>query len=126
MTIGQQLNVKHFPFEIKDKNGNLIYKEFESRYWIKYQHDSYGKNTYAEHSNGRWEKLEYDTNNKLISQKRSDGYWSKREYDAHGNEIYFEDSNGYITDNRPKQVELSMDEIAQKFGIDVNQLKIKK
>ena len=33
-TIAQQLNVKEFPFEIKDKNGNEIYFETSNRYII--------------------------------------------------------------------------------------------
>jgi len=40
--------------------------------------------------------------------------------------IYYEDSKGKIIDNRPKKVELTLDEIAAKFGINVSQLKIKK
>ncbi len=82
--IAQQLNVKEFPFIIKDSNGNEIYFE------------------------------------------NSDGVWVKREYDSYGNQIYYENSHGKIIDNRPKQVELTLDEIANKFGIDVSQLKIKK
>jgi hypothetical protein len=81
-TIAQQLNVKEFPFTIKDSKGNTIY-------W--------------ENSNGRW---------------------YKKEWDSSGNRIYYEDSEGYIEDNRP--VELTLDEIATKFGIPVSQLKIKK
>jgi hypothetical protein len=83
-TIAQQLNIKEFPFEIKDSRGNRIY----------------------------WEN--------------STGGWVKCEYYSNMNEVYLEDSNGRIIDNRPKQVELTMDEIAAKFGINVSQLKIKK
>jgi len=54
------------------------------------------------------------------------GFWSKREYDQNGKEIYHEDSNGYIVDNRPKVVELTLDEIAAKLNIPVELLKIKK
>jgi hypothetical protein len=105
MTIAQQLNVKEFPFEIKDERGNTIY---------------------SEHSKGDWEKREYDANGNNIYYETSDGYWRKSEFDAKGKGIYFENSNGAVKDKRPKQVELTMDEIAQKLGIDVNQLKIKK
>ena len=34
-TIAQQLNVKQFPFEIKDKNGKVIYYEDSYGYWCK-------------------------------------------------------------------------------------------
>ncbi|CAB4142301.1 hypothetical protein UFOVP449_37 [uncultured Caudovirales phage] len=105
MTIAQQLKVKDFPFIIKDSKGNPIYWEC---------------------SRGFWEKFEYDTNGNEIYYEDSSGYWSKRDVDTNGDQIYFEDSNGMIQDNRHKTVELSMDEIAAKFGITVSQLKIKK
>jgi hypothetical protein len=104
-TIAQQLKISEFPFIIKDKNGNQIYLET---------------------SNGNWEKYEYDQNGKRIYFETSYGFWSKSEYDQIGNQIYFESSNGNIIDNRPKVVELTLDEIAKKLNIDVNLLKIKK
>jgi hypothetical protein len=33
-TIAQQLNVTDFPFEIKDKNGNVIYWENSNGHWF--------------------------------------------------------------------------------------------
>jgi hypothetical protein len=33
-TIAQQLNVKDFPFEIKDKNGNELYYENSNGFWV--------------------------------------------------------------------------------------------
>ena len=104
-TFAQQLNIKDFPFEIKDKNGNEIYFVNSSGYWYKYAYDQNGNRIYYENSNG---------------------YWVKREYDQNGKTIYFEDSNGYIIDNRPLVVELTLDEIAEKLNIPVNLLKIKK
>ena len=67
-----------------------------------------------------------DSKGNRIYCETSDGYWSKTEFESNGNLIYCEDSDGYILDLRPKTVELTMDEIAKKFGIDVNNLKIKK
>jgi hypothetical protein len=87
MTIAQQLKIKDFPFEIKDKNGKVIYWEF---------------------SHGYWYKCEYDTNGKVIYSEDSNGYWRKCEYDANGKVIYSENSDGLITDNRQK-VELTLD-----------------
>ncbi len=104
-TIAQQLKISEFPFIIKDKNGKEIYYE---------------------RSNGYWEKSEYDQNGNRIYFEDSYGYWSKRQYDQNGKEIYFENSYGNITDNRPKVVELTLDEIAAKLNINVNLLKIKK
>ena len=81
-TIAQQLNVKEFPFTIKDKNGNEIYWEDSDGYWRKYEYDSNGNPIYFEYT---------------------DEYWSKWEYDSNGNVIYYESSEGYIEDNRPKR-----------------------
>ena len=126
-TIAQQLNIKTFPFEIKDDKGNKIYYEYSDGYWYKWEYDDKGNPIYFESSNGYWCKKEYDANRKIIYYEYSDGYWSKSEYDTKGNEIYYENSNGTIRDNRPKpSVELTMGEIASKFNIDVCQLKIKK
>jgi len=103
MTIAQQLNVKEFPFIIRDDKGNRIY---------------------SENSDGFWIKREWDSNDNIIYFEDSDGYWSKWEYDSRGNPIYFENSNGEIRGNCSN--ELTLDEIAAKFNIPVSQLKIKK
>jgi hypothetical protein len=81
MTIAQQLNVKEFPFSIKDSNGKEIYRENSYRFWY---------------------KREYDSNGNQIHYEDSTGYWSKREYDSVGQVIYYENSNGQIYDHRPK------------------------
>jgi hypothetical protein len=125
-TIAQQLKIKEFPFEIKDSNGKEIYCENSEGHWHKREYDSNGNLIYCENSYGYWSKAEYDSNGKEIYYENSNGYWIKREYDSNGKEIYFESSNGIIYDIRPKTVELTMDDIAKKFGIDVNNLKIKK
>ena len=89
-TIAQQLNVKEFPFTIKDKNGNEIYWEDSDGYWRKYEYDSNGNPIYFEYT---------------------DEYWSKWEYDSNGNVIYFENSDRGIIDNRPKSCEGKVVEI---------------
>ena len=89
-TIAQQLNIKEFPFRIKDKSGNQIY---------------------CEYSDGFWWKREYDSNGNEIYWENSTGYWCKWEYDSNGNRIYYEDSTGYIVDNRPKGCEGKVVEI---------------
>jgi len=81
-TIAEQLNIKEFPFEIKDRNGNRIYWEDATGFVARYEYDSGGRLVYYE---------------SLV-------YWEKREYDSEGNEIYFENSEGKIIDNRPKEV----------------------
>jgi hypothetical protein len=51
-TIAQQLNVKDFPFEIKDKNNNLIYYENSNDFWWKCEYDKNNNEIYYEDSNG--------------------------------------------------------------------------
>jgi hypothetical protein len=127
MTIAQQLKIKNFPFIIKDKNGSEIYSEDSEGYWEKREYDSNGNRIYYENSNGYWIKREYDSNGNEIYYENCNGNWDKREYDSNGNEIYYENSEGAIINTRPKPVmELTLDEIATKFNIPVNQLKIKK
>jgi len=104
-TIAQQLNVKKFPFIIKNNNGNVIYREDSNNYWYKSEFDSNGNEIYYENSKN---------------------FWWKREYDSNGKEIYYENSEGVIRDKRPKAIELTMEDIAEKFGVDVKDLKIKK
>ena len=103
-TIAQQLKVKEFPFVIRDSKDNKIY-------W--------------ENSDGLWYKYEYDSKNNETRWESSSGYWESREYDSKGLCVYFETSNCVVLDVRTKNVELTMDEIATKFGVDVNLLKIK-
>ena len=67
-----------------------------------------------------------DSNENSIYYEGSNGYWYKNEYDSKGNQIYFENSLGKIINNRPKQIELTLDEIAARFNIPISQLKIKK
>ena len=102
-TIAQQLNIKEFPFAIKDKNGKEIYFERRNGYWIKTEFDSNGKEIYYEDSFGYWYKYEYDSKGNQIYFENSDGVWCKYEYDSKGNRIYYENSLGRIEDNRPKQ-----------------------
>ena len=124
-TIAQFLNIKEFPFKIKDNNGNITYKENSNGYWEKNEYDSNGKMIYYEDSKGIWAKSEYDSDGKEIYYEDSNGYWFKCEFDSNGKEIYYENSEGKISDNRPKDVILSMDDIAKKFKIDIKNLKIK-
>jgi uncharacterized membrane protein len=103
-TIAQQLSIKAFPFVINDKDGNSIYWENSDGFWLKSEYDANGNQIYCEDSND---------------------YWSKSEYDANGNQIYWENSAGTVIDKRPKQVELTLQQIADKLGIKVEQLLIK-
>jgi len=99
MTIAKQLNIKKFPFEIKDSDGNRIYFENSDGWWSK-QEWAGGKEIYFENSNGFWVKREWDGGEEIY-REYSNGFWVKREW-ADGNRIYYENSDGVIVDNRPK------------------------
>jgi hypothetical protein len=53
-TIAQQLNVKDFPFVIRDKQGNLLYLENSDGDWSRWEYDSVGNEIYYENSDGYW------------------------------------------------------------------------
>ena len=82
-TIAQQLNIKEFPFVIRDRYGNQIYYEYPE---------------------GGWRRMEYDSDGNETLFQSSDGLRIRREYDSNRNEIYYEDSDGTIIDNRPKEI----------------------
>ena len=125
-TIAQQLNITKFPFNIKDEKGNRIYYETSEGFWIKRQYDEKGNRVYYEDSTGYWSKRQYDDKGNEIYFETLNGYWQKCQYDEKGKKIYYEDSNGNIIDKRPKQtVEITLDEIAKKFNIDISQVRIK-
>jgi hypothetical protein len=42
-----------------------------------------------------------------------------------GNVIYYENSEGTIIDNRPKVIELTLEQIADKLGLNVENIRIK-
>ena len=125
-TIAQQLNITKFPFEIKCEKGNIIYYEKSTGYWQKSKYDTNGKQVYFEDSTGYWYKCQFDDKGNEIYSETSTGFWIKSQFDDKGNQVYYEDSTGNIADKRPKQtVEITLDEIATKFNIDVKQIRIK-
>ena len=117
-TIAQQLNVKEFPFEIHDKNGNKIYYEESDGYWYKNQFDVNGNEIYFENSDVDWIKRELDSNGKEIYYEDSTGYWCK-------NEGYSENSKGTIKDNRPKPSESKIIEQLKEQRVKAEQTFIK-
>jgi len=125
-TIAQQLNITKFPFNIKDDKGNEIYYETSYGFWTKSQYDEKDNDVYYEDSKGYWAKKQYDEKNNKVYCEDSTGFWYKKQFDEKGNKVYYEDSYGYIVDTHSKQtVEITLDEIAKKFNIDVKQIRIK-
>jgi hypothetical protein len=118
-TIARQLNVKDFPFVIRDKNNNEIYYENSNGYWWKQEFDKNNNRIYREDSSGYWYKQEFDSKNNEIYYENSSGYWVKREFDSNNNETYHENSFGTIKDKRPKSTpEFTMEELIAKVGFE--------
>lgn len=67
-----------------------------------------------------------DSKGNEIYYENSKNYWCKSEYDSKNNKIYWEDSFGTVIESKPKINELTLEEIANKFEIDINSLRIKK
>ena len=148
MTIAQQLNITEFPFEIKTNAGLPVYTEDQNGGWYRFEYNANGEIVRYETSTGYWYTWEYNDRGMRIRYEDSGGYWSKTGYDADGNEIWYLNSNGVWTkteydadgdiiyretqdgvtydERNHKAVVLTMDQIAQKLGIDVKDLKIKK
>lgn len=59
-TIAEQLGITEFPFEIKDRDGRVIYREQEDRTWIKWVYDSKGEVLRSEDSVGYYYDSRYD------------------------------------------------------------------
>ena len=126
-TIAQQLNIKSFPFIIKDEKDNEVYYEDSTGYWVKFQYDEKDNEIYYEDSTGYWRKSQFDEKGNVVYFETSNGFWVKYQYDEKGNEIYYENSYGTIIDKRPKQtVEITLDEIAKKFNVNISQVRVKK
>jgi hypothetical protein len=79
-TIAKSLDIKDFPFEIKDKSGNMIYTEQKSGFWEFRKYDSEGRNIYYESCTGNTYSIEYDQkdivffsrNNEVLINKKND------------------------------------------------------
>jgi hypothetical protein len=95
-TIAEQLNIKEFPFIIKNKNNKVLYFESSDGYWCKREYDENGYKRYYENA---------------------DGFCSKSERDENGNERYYENSNGVIRDKRVK--EMTKEEAEKEFKIKI-------
>lgn len=102
-TIAQQLKIADFPFEIRDKRGNLIYYERSDNFWQKWTYDLDNNEQYYEQSNGYSYKCEYNSIGLIVRYEDSNNYWKIYEYDSDGNQIYCETSKGIIIDDRPKE-----------------------
>jgi hypothetical protein len=108
----------------------LEHKETKKKSWI--LRDSTDRTIYIEYYDGYWERFKYSEGapHKLIEQECSDGFYNKYEYDSDGNQIYhgqkFKGRSNFVImlDKRVKEV--TLEEIAEKFGVTVDKLKIKK
>ncbi len=113
-----QHDFKNGEFNLFDKNGKLVYREFPpdkkdpDGFWAKYIKREDGLCSYMEFSNGYWAKHEYNEAGQEVSKKCSDGYWWIQEYDSDGNETVCT-----CSDDKYSEMEVCIsdfDEICQK------------
>jgi hypothetical protein len=52
-TIARQLGIKHFPFEVRDEKGNVIYLEYDDGFWARWEYDDKGNEIYFENCKGQ-------------------------------------------------------------------------
>jgi hypothetical protein len=85
-----------------------------------------GKEIYFEETTGFWWREEFDERGNVVYFENFYGDWKKHEYNEQGTHVLVESNYGIIMDNRPKpKIELTLQEIAEKLGIPVEQLRIK-
>tara|TARA_R110002012_G_scaffold224504_1_gene396500 strand:+ start:48 stop:443 length:396 start_codon:yes stop_codon:yes gene_type:complete len=106
-TIAQQLNIKEFPFKIKDKNGNGIYLENTNNNWTRWEYGECGNILFSENSDGVSCEYSYESDGtecrRVYRYREPYAHWVKYEYNKEGDVIYREDcKNGVVFDKRPK------------------------
>jgi hypothetical protein len=87
-TIAQQLNVKDFPFIIRDNDGVMIYWEESDGFWERWEYDSSGREKYFEDSTGFKRELDFKKNEIVCSSPNG----LAKGYDENGNMVFFDDS----------------------------------
>ena len=104
----------------------IIYYQDSHGYEEKWTRDANNNIICYKNSNGFYEKYIRDANTNIIYYENSNKNYFKKEYDNNNELIYHETSgDGIILDKRNKIV-VTLDEIAKKFGVSVDNLKIKK
>ena len=106
--------VINYPLITKDSKGNIVYRKdsYGFEYW--YEYDENNNLFHSKDSNGLECWYEYDENNNIFHSKDSNGY------------EYWYDSKGNNIPNPNIVTEVTLEDIAKKFGVDVKNLKIKK
>ena len=109
-TIAQQLGVTQFPFEIRDKQGNVIYREREDGSWEIRKYDEDGQQVFHKNQNGFWTKEGYNTpENKTMKTELEEFIEWLENY----NEFCYHNNKDLVYDNFGEQKILS--ESAKKF-----------
>lgn len=106
--------VINYPLITKDSKGNVVHRKDSDGYESWYEYDENNNEIHYKNTNGYEVWYEYDENNNIIHTKNSFG--SEAWYDSRGNRI----SNPNLV------TEVTLEDIAKKFGVDVKSLKIKK
>jgi hypothetical protein len=127
--------VINYPLITKDSKGNVVYRKGSDGFERWYEYDENNNLIHIKNSNGYEYWKEYDEKNNQIHLKASNGFERWYEYDENNNLIHYKDSEGYEVwfdsegykiPNPNLVTEVTLEDIAKKFGVDVKSLKIKK
>jgi hypothetical protein len=111
--IEKYINENH-SVTIKDRNGNVVYYQDGSGYWIEAEYNKFGLQTHYRNSDGTWYKKEYDECGRQTYFINSEGDWAKSEYDSNGDEVFYENSFGMGGfDKRSKPVDDIVDQLKE-------------
>lgn len=103
----------NYPHITKDSKGNIIHCKCVDGYEYWRECDSNGNLIHYKNSTGFEYWCEFDSKGNLIYYKDSDG------------DEYWYDSNGSPIPNPNEIKELTLEEIAEKFGVSVKSIRIK-
>jgi len=106
--------VINYPLITEDSKGNVVYRKESDGYETWQEYDKNNNRIHCKDSNGFEIWCEYDENHNIIYRKDSEGF-----------EDWY-DSEGYKIPNPNLVTEVTFEDIAKKFGVDVKNLKIKK
>lgn len=107
-SVAKFLNVRTFPFIIRDESGNVIYQELENDNWQRSEYNENGNLIFEENSQGEWKIIEYKNKNKIFCENGlrirtfpsiyKETYY--KEYDEFGNlifeKIFSDNTSGWV------------------------------
>jgi len=132
-TSGEIKPVINYPLKTTDSKGNTVHCKRSDKFECWFEYDEKNELAYYGDSNGL--KIWYDSKGNVVHSKNSDMYecWNEfhedgyriRHWDSRGHKYWY-DSKGNEISNPDLVIEVTLEEIAEKFKISAKSLRIKK